>query len=75
MPKVAKTSGSLPVLSAIPPKYTPVSGCDMGYDLRGVDSRDMVAELCRRGECPTLQPAGRSNVVPVKPVKKLTLFG
>lgn len=73
MPKVTKTE------IKVPPKLKPVTaGYDGGWDLREVDSSFLVAELVRRGECPTLQPAGRSNVVPAKPVKpskKPSLFG
>ena len=65
MPKVAKPE------TKIPPKRQAVfAGYDGGWDLREVDSTFLVAELCRRGECPKLQPAK-----PVKPAKKPSLFG
>ena len=60
MPKVTKT---VPVEKKVPPKRPPVTaGYDVGWDLREVASTFLVAELVRRGECPTLQPAKKSSL-------------
>ena len=65
MPQVAKAEVKKP-----PKRQAVFAGYDGGWDLREVDSSFLVAELVRRGECPTLQPAK-----PVKPTKKPSLFG